>query len=390
MNETTADIADELWDILVIGAGPAGSFAARELAQRGMRTLLVESKSFPREKVCGGCINGRALAILSSAGLGTLCEDLGGVRLSSVEIHTGNQKLHIALPIGVAVSRGALDSAMVQQAVAEGVVFLPETKATVTSLTDSDSRHVLLKRQAHKSITVRTKMVLACDGLNHSSLRKLPEFESRISPRARIGVGGMVPADTFSCLKGQITMAVGRGGYVGITHVENNQLNIAAAIDAKLIHERGIAGAVLYLLKNTGLTPTKPIPANSFHGTPQLTRHTPNLAGERLFLLGDSAGYVEPFSGEGMAMAWTAAKQVIPIATQAATNWDPQFICQWNREYRRAVAKRQTICRAITSLARYPWAVRATLGVLRACPQLSVPIVNRINKTPLDLKASSA
>lgn len=386
MKQTTVDVENELWDILVIGAGPAGAFAARELARSGLKTLLVESKSFPRGKVCGGCINGRALALLQSVGLGSLCEDLGGVRLSSVEVHSGRQKVRIALPIGVAVSRGALDPALVQVALNDGVEFLSETKATVTEVTDSCSRHVLLKRKDSQSMTVRAKVVLACDGLNHSSLRKLSEFESRVSPRARIGVGGIVPADTFPCPQGQILMVVGRRGYVGITHVEKNQLNLAAAVDAKLVHELGVGDAVLHLLKNSGFTPAKAIPKNTFHGTPQLTRHTPSLAAERLFLLGDSAGYVEPFSGEGMAMAWTSAKQIIPLATHAAASWDSKLIQQWNREYRQAVGKRQTICRAITTLARHPWAVRATLAALRVCPGLCAPIVRRINKSPLDLK----
>src|SRR5512139_2655565 len=55
---------DSSFDVAIIGAGPAGSAAAIELARAGRRTLLVEKKRFPREKVCGGCLSGPATARL--------------------------------------------------------------------------------------------------------------------------------------------------------------------------------------------------------------------------------------------------------------------------------------------------------------------------------------
>ena len=45
------------WDVIVIGAGPAGAVAARQVALAGLQTLLVDAKCFPREKVCGGYLN---------------------------------------------------------------------------------------------------------------------------------------------------------------------------------------------------------------------------------------------------------------------------------------------------------------------------------------------
>src|SRR5688572_33495727 len=47
-----------MWDAVVIGAGPAGSVAARQLALQGKRVLLVEKDKLPRDKVCGGCLGG--------------------------------------------------------------------------------------------------------------------------------------------------------------------------------------------------------------------------------------------------------------------------------------------------------------------------------------------
>ena len=64
--------ARRLWDVAVVGAGPAGSLAARELARRGAAVLLIDRARFPRYKVCGGCLNPRAIRQLEKAGLGNL------------------------------------------------------------------------------------------------------------------------------------------------------------------------------------------------------------------------------------------------------------------------------------------------------------------------------
>jgi flavin-dependent dehydrogenase len=65
------------WEVVVIGAGPAGSIAARECAKQGLRTLLVDKAAFPRPKVCGCCLNANAMATLERLGLGGAVARLG-------------------------------------------------------------------------------------------------------------------------------------------------------------------------------------------------------------------------------------------------------------------------------------------------------------------------
>jgi flavin-dependent dehydrogenase len=384
------DIEQTLWDVLVIGAGPAGTLAARELARRGLRTLLVDGKSFPRHKVCGGYLNGRALSVLRLVGLETLCEDLGGKLLSQVEIRAGSQKASILVPTGVAISRRTLDSALVDEARRAGVEFLPQTRATVTSHSDSTFRRVQLQPQHGSPAWARSKVVLACDGLSHSSLQGLKMFASRIAPSARIGVGG-ITVDPSSCYPaGKVFMTIGRRGYVGITRVESGQICLASALDVDFVREVGMRGAVLRVLGDAGMSVSQSLRAMTLHGTPPLTRQSPAIADERLFLVGDAAGYVEPFTGEGMAMAWTGAVAITPIAARAAESWDPRLIAQWKRRYRSAIGKRLGTCRAVTSLLHHPWAVRTAIRVLSVYPQLSNPIVHRINQAPVDWKASTS
>src|SRR5262245_57690937 len=115
----------EEWDAVVVGAGPAGSVTARELARGGARVLLVDKATFPRPKVCGCCLNRATLAALRAVGLGHIPARCGAVPLSRVKLAAGRSAADVLLPGGVAVSREAFDAALVAEAVSAGVTFRP-------------------------------------------------------------------------------------------------------------------------------------------------------------------------------------------------------------------------------------------------------------------------
>ena len=71
------DLSSKTWDVIVIGAGPAGALSALLAARTNATTLLVEQKKFPRPKVCGGCLNASAVELLNSLGLGSIATNFG-------------------------------------------------------------------------------------------------------------------------------------------------------------------------------------------------------------------------------------------------------------------------------------------------------------------------
>src|SRR5262249_5247946 len=113
------------WDCVVVGAGPAGALAARELVLRGVSVLLVDRADFPRWKVCGCCLNARALGVLAAVGLGGLTRKCGSVPLSELHLAVAGGSARLPLPEGVALSREAFDTALVRAALAQGADFLP-------------------------------------------------------------------------------------------------------------------------------------------------------------------------------------------------------------------------------------------------------------------------
>ena len=367
--ELLQSAASQTWDAVVIGAGPAGAVAGTCLARAGAKVLIVEQKSCPRRKVCGGCLNPSALQALDQAGLTHYLQPLKPVPLSSFELRAGGRRLQVPLPAGIAISREVFDACLIAAACETGAKFLPETRAMVGSI-QSEYRTVSLQHNAAHA-TVLARVVLTADGLHHSSLSQQTDHRPQAHPKARLGAGCLLDETPADYLPGVIYMAVGSGGYVGLTCVEQGRLNVAAALDASLVQRCGtLAQAADCVMAEAGFPRLLSLHDAKWQGTPPLTRRTGCLADERLFVLGDAAGYIEPFTGEGMAWAIGSALQVTPLALSAIQGWHPRLVPEWTRLYRRTVLRRQFLCRSLAWLLRHPRLFAPSLQLLSALPSL--------------------
>jgi flavin-dependent dehydrogenase len=376
------------WDVVVIGAGPAGSVAATLVARQGARVLLVERKAFPRAKVCGGCLNGVAVAVLDRVGLGARVRALGARPLSGITLHHGAREAHLAVPPGLAVTRAALDASLVAAAVEAGVVFAPETAALLMD-EGADAAHdgwrqVALQPRHSPASIVRARVVLAADGLTHSSLRECGAFRSTLARNARVGIGSLCRAGAVSTRRGTITMAIGRSGYVGAVEVEDGRINVAAAVDACALKASGHPAAAIAAILEGARVPYEPglLEDVEWTGTVPLTRRLPRPVSRRVFVLGDAAGYVEPFTGEGMAWAFAAAEAVAPLAAEAIAHWHDGLSAAWQSAYTRRVRREQRWCRVIASGLRVPPVVSIVIAALRHRPELARPVLAHLNPRP--------
>jgi flavin-dependent dehydrogenase len=369
------------WDAAVVGAGPAGALAARESARRGLAVLLVDQAPFPRWKVCGCCLNGRALAVLVAAGLSELTTGAGGVPLDAVELAAGGRSAHVPLSGGVALSREALDAALVREALRAGADFLPQTRAALApGPADPEGVRLLQLHQGPEAAVVRARCVLAADGLGGKLLGRAGVSEAPAAPGSRIGAGAVVAEAPSFYRPGTIFMACGHHGYAGLVRLEDGRLDVAAALAAGWVRTcGGPACAVLSLLTAAGWPPVAQLTQAAWRGTPALTRRATRRAAERLFVLGDAAGYVEPFTGEGMAWALATGLAVAPLTVRAAHHWTPHLADAWVGTYRRVVARRQLACRAAAAVLRHPHLVGLVVRLLRRVPALAAPVVRLLN-----------
>jgi flavin-dependent dehydrogenase len=177
-------------------------------------------------------------------------------------------------------------------------------------------------------------------------------------------------------------MAVGRGGYVGLVRVEDGRLNVAAAFDREFLRSSGRPGAAAAaVLAEAGLPPLAALEEADWLGTAPLTRRTRPLAAERVFLLGDAAGYVEPFTGEGIGWALAAAHAVVPLALRAidTRGWDPSLARSWTALHRRRVGRRQSLCRGLARLLRHPRLDRIAFALVERAPGMARRLIDRVN-----------
>ncbi len=372
---TLTRAAREPWQVVVVGAGPAGALAARELARRGRAVLLVDRAAFPRGKVCGCCLNARALATLAGTGLGDLTARLGAVPLRDVRIAGRGCGARLALPGGAVLSRAAFDAALVGEAVAAGAAFLPRTRAALGAVT-SGGREVALT-QGDTTATVSASLVLAADGLGG---QLLGGAAAPAAPGSRVGAGTVAVEAPAFFAAGCVYLACGSGGYVGLARLEDGRLDVAAAFDRPAVRRAGGPGeAASAILRDVGWPLIPGLAELPWRGTLPLTRRTSRPAAERILALGDAAGYVEPFTGEGIAWALASALAVAPLADRLAGRWDPAAGWTWTALHRRAVAGRQRTCRVVAEVLRHPRLARVAIHLLGRLPGLAGPVVRHLN-----------
>lgn len=372
------DMGHDEWDCVVIGAGPAGAMAARQMALLGGHVLLVERKAFPRKKVCGGCLSPRAVDHLNAVGLGEMLNGVDGQRLNEFRLSSRTGTLRMPLPGGVAVSRAKFDAALVSAAIDAGAKFLPETSATVGECGDG-SRTIILQRTGaadRTALFVWARVIVAADGLGHPCLASLPEFAQESCLGSRIGAACEIAGCEANYLPGVIYMAVGHHGYVGQVVVEGNQLNVAAAFDPHFVREcGGLGAAAASVLREAKMPPIPGLPEASWQGTPALTRNSSMVGAERIFLIGDAAGYIEPFTGEGIAWALAAGQELAPLAKEGWSSWDRRLEKAWTLKYAHCVARQQRVCRLMARLLRSQTCVGLAIAALDKTPWLTGKLI---------------
>ncbi len=363
---------EKIWDVVVIGAGPAGSVASLEIAKLGCSVLLVDKAKFPRTKICGSCLNSRSLGFLKKIGIENLQSRLNAVSVNV--FYMAAKQRHLSLPFsGCSVSREKLDLMLVEEAVGNGVCFLPETRA-LTDRVENEFRIVTLQQGTAKR-EIKSRIVLIADGLSGGALGEANQVQ--VKPKSRMGVGTIVNEGPAFYEPGTIYMAYSARGYVGAVRLEDGRIDIAAALHPSLI-KAGIENSIHSIWKEAGIPQIDFDPKTHWLGTPPLTRARSELSGERFFVIGDAAGYTEPFTGEGISWALESAISVAPIAASAARSWSGQCRSDWNKAYIHSLRNRQRISQWLMMSLRAPSLVNFAMSWVQKIPKLANPLIERV------------
>jgi flavin-dependent dehydrogenase len=376
----TADAAAGIaWQAIVVGAGPAGAATAWRLAAQGVRTLLVDRHPFPRPKVCGCCLSPRAVRELRDLAPEALPD--AAIPLESVLLAHGRRSAAVPLSAGRVISRDLLDPHLVGRAIAAGCHWLPGVH--VASVVDTGApAAVVTTTSSGVSLPLRSEVVVVATGVadhvrvaGHEPSGRAPRT---IAAASRIGVGGILAAESCDLPTGRLVMAVGRSGYCGLVRLEDGRIDLAAAVDRAAVARDGDLGRTVAALLAEAVDPEScslpnadAIRAATLHATPPLTRRAPLVAGcgRRVVRVGDAATYVEPFTGEGIGWALAAARvlataMLAPDGLRPPTEAAARYLAGYGREFTMAHAR----CSLVAANLRRPTVVAAAIAGARVLP----------------------
>ncbi len=351
-------------DVAVLGAGPAGSAVATILARRGFSVSLVDRDRFPRAKVCGCCLAFRGVEVLRSLGLADLARE--GRPLEEVDLGAGGHRITLPFRGSIVLSREVLDTTMIRHAERSGVRIHCRSRARVG--TDGNVR--VRDLDGDSEDLLQPRFVVVADGLDGRSLDDIPSFAWRIARHARFGAGTTIPAPELSPdapTPGRLEMLAGPAGYLGLVRLPDGGLDLAAAFESRSIRRQGGPGKAAAALLAVHDRPdlARIAKASRWRGTPALTRRRV-VASERIACVGDAAGYVEPFTGEGMSWALQTAADLAELLETALKNGGD--LLAWRRRHARLVGSDRRRCHLVARLVRIPGLAHATVRTAAAIP----------------------
>ncbi len=271
-----------MFDVAIVGSGPAGASCAAFCAMAGMRTLLLEREKFPREKVCGDCLNPSCTPVLKRLGVAEAIRALPHGKLTRVDfIAIGEKTISIDLPhdAEIAVKRSSFDQLLMHRAAQLGAEI--RDGVTVTSVTGNNGWRI--------NDSIRARTLVAADGRN-STVARLLGLLPRIE-RERVALQTHLPLPRD--FGPRVVLQFLPQGYSGQAPVGEDELNLCLVGKPKSMPAlRAWAESRFGVSLN-----------HSWRTITPLRREAISPAQRNLFFVGDAARVVEPFTGEGIFYA---------------------------------------------------------------------------------------
>lgn len=223
-----------IYDVAILGAGIAGTCAAKDLADKGWDTLLLDRKEFPRHKVCGEFLSPEFQGMLSEIGLHQAVESLKPVRIDRAFLTLSKgDSLEIPLPaMAWGVSRYVLDTALHQAAQQAGVQLY--TGITVMSVCPNQEGFLIETRQGTEQEQFQARTVIGAMGAHRleQEHKRVVTFTNRkgLNKQKPMYVGVKshftdIPIDSA------VELYFFPGGYLGLSPLPCGKVNAAALID---------------------------------------------------------------------------------------------------------------------------------------------------------------
>lgn len=366
------------YDVVIAGAGPAGSSLAIRLANSGLSVLLIEQKKFPRDKLCGEFISPECITHFQELGMSAEFIVAGAIQLLETVFYSRSGKgvsvrsewFGAAGSFALGLSRGVMDRMLMERALAVGVDVRDETGVSSLLTENGGVVGVKIKDKSGRLAEVFASLTVDATGRTRSLARRLKTRNDASGPAKHVAfkthLRGVV-LDPGAC-----EIYVYRGGYGGCNRVEDDLYNLCFIVSAE--DTRRFASAAEDIMREIVFTnkrariamqdavvakPWLAVPVERF-GRGEL------VPANGLITVGDAAAFIDPFTGSGILLALESAK----IAAEAITTGgqkvaDLRAIADsYQQNYAAAFNSRLRLCSWLRYAAFAPKLAESTLSLL--------------------------
>ena len=361
--------------VIIVGGGLAGLTSAIHLSGLGFTVTVFEKNAYPKHKVCGEYISNEVLPYLTSLRLNL--KELHPTNITKLHFSTkSGRSINVSLPLGgFGISRYTLDNFLFNKAVANGCRVIRETVDNIVFAED------FFTVTTAEGMELKSKIVLGAFGKRSAIDQKMQRgFIKKKSPwlAVKAHYTGDFPNDV-------VGLHNFKGGYCGVSKVENNKTNICYLADyntfksyknleeyqEKVVTKNPNLKAIFETMT---LVSEKPLTIS------QISFAKKSAVENHILMIGDTAGLIHPLCGNGMAMAIHSAKIASNLVTQYLKNellsreeLEALYKQEWNHNFRH----RLRTGRWLASLLQKPRLSDVTLRVLTAFPFLLSAIINK-------------
>ena len=324
------------YDLVIVGGGPAGATAALYANRLGLKAILVDKSIWPRDKICGDALSGKVMDMLKDLEILGEVKPLDGSTINRIVFGSPKNKI-----FEINLSKSLND-----QHIREGYVIPRKTfdyflfnkaKEAVDVLEGFNVQDVLVNNQSVAGVKginqngeveeIFSSVVLGCDGFNSIVAKKLNLYKMDMEHTALgircyyEGVKGLTDQIELHFIK-EINP-----GYFWLFPAGDNLANIGLGLSKRYVkkNKKNLVELLNVVTQSNffreRFSEAKPIEKPIGWNLPMGSVHRKNH-GDGFMLLGDAAGLIDPFTGEGIGNAMLSAKYAIKVLKEAIDNHD--------------------------------------------------------------------
>jgi flavin-dependent dehydrogenase len=376
-------------EVVVVGAGPAGAVTALLLAMAGRDVVMLDRADFPRPKPCGDCLSAETGLLLGRLGLLERVRACRPAKLAGWRIHApaGHsfevrfrdiQDSRDSPDSALSLPRERLDSVLVDAAVEAGVRFVPGAHVTEPL---AGGPGVAGRMRAGDPFRARARLVVAADGLRSVLVRRHGLL--RRSPRLRkVSLTAHVTGVRADPALGQMHVADGLcAGVAAVTSAESGEAswNLTLVADADRFGRELGAEPHAFFVRALERFPAlrecvdgEELRAARLLGSGPFDAPVQRPIADGLALVGDAAGYFDPFTGQGIHHAMAAAELLAPVADAALRRRGGSVVAGdlavYARERARLLRGSRALQRVVDEVLRRPALADAAIRRLARSP----------------------